>query len=38
MTLKNDAKFKENLTSCLENYMRDFQIFTRALENVKIEL
>ena len=35
MTLKSDAKFEEKLTCCLEND-RNFAIFTRALESVKI--
>ena len=36
MTLKSDAKFEEKLACCLENDMRNLQIFTRALESVKI--
>ena len=36
MTLKSDAKFKEKLTCCLENDMRNLQLFTRATESVKI--
>ena len=36
MTLKSDAKFKEKRTCCLENDMRNFQIFTKALERVEI--
>ena len=36
MTLKSDAKFEEKLTCCLENDLGILQIFTRALENVKI--
>ena len=36
MTLKSDAKFEEKLTSGLKKDMRIWQIFTRALESVKI--
>ena len=36
MTLKSDAKCEEKLTRCLENGMRNFANFTRALESVKI--
>ena len=36
MTLNNDAKFEEKLTRHLENDMRNLEIFTRALESVKI--
>ena len=36
MTLKGDAKFEEKLTCGLENDMRNLQIFTKALESLKI--
>ena len=36
MTLKGDAKFEGKLTSGLKKDMRIWQIFTRALESVKI--
>ena len=36
MTLKSDAKFEEKLTGGLKRDMRIWQIFTRALESVKI--
>ena len=36
MTLKSDAKFEGKLTSGLKKDMRIWQIFTRALESVKI--
>ena len=36
MTLKGDAKFEGKLTSGLKKDMRICQIFTRALEIVKI--
>ena len=36
MTLKSDAKFEEKLTSGLKKDMRIWQIFTKALESVKI--
>ena len=36
MTLKSDAKFEEKLAYCLENDMRNFANFARALESVKI--
>ena len=36
MTLKNDSKFEEKLTCGLENDMRNFAIFTRAIESLKI--
>ena len=36
MTLKGDAKFEEKLTCGLESDMRNMQIFTRAIESLKI--
>ena len=36
MTLKGDAKFEGKMTSGLKKDMRICQIFTRALESVKI--
>ena len=36
MTLKSYANFEEKLTSGLKKDMRIWQIFTRALESVKI--
>ena len=36
MTLKSDAKFEDKLACCLENDRGILQIFTRALESVKI--
>ena len=36
MTLKSDAKFEAKLTSGLKKDMRIWQIFTKALESVKI--
>ena len=36
MTLKDDAKFEEKLTCGSENDTRKRQIFTRALESLKI--
>ena len=36
MTLKSDTEFEEKLTCGFENDMRNRQIFTRALESVKI--
>ena len=36
MTLKSDAKFEGKRTSGLKKDMRVWQIFTRALESVKI--
>ena len=36
MTLKDDAKFEEKLTCGSENDTRKQQIFTRALESLKI--
>ena len=36
MTLKSNAKFEEKLTCGLENDIRFWEIFTRALESVKI--
>ena len=36
MTLKGDVKFEEKLACGLENRMRNWQIFTRALESLKI--
>ena len=35
MTLKSDVKFEEKLTCGLENDMRLWQVFTRALGNLK---
>ena len=36
MTLKGDAKFEEKVTCGLESDMRNMQIFTRAIESLKI--
>ena len=36
MTLKSDTKFEGKVTSGLKKDMRIWQIFTRALESVKI--
>ena len=36
MTLKSDAKLEEKLTCGLKNDMRNMQVFTRAIESLKI--
>ena len=38
MAQKSDAKFNKKLISCLENDMRIWQNFTRALESLKIQI
>ena len=38
MTLESDAKFEEKLTCGFENNMRTLQIFTRALEGLRIRI
>ena len=36
MALKNDAKFEEKLTCCLENDMRNLANFHQSIESLKI--